>query len=866
MTIASTTNRVSYTGNGAVDTYAYTFKIFSNTDLLVTVRDADDVETTLALTTHYTVTGVGETSGGNVVLVGTPAFAWIDADGDLESGYVLIIRRVRPLRQETDIRNQGSFYPEGHEDEFDKQIMIDQQQQDAIDRSVKTPETVSSSDFSPTLPSDIGGAASKVPLTNEDGDGWADAADWPSADEIINAQGNADDAEASADLAEAWATKIDGAVAASEYSAKAYAIGGTGITDTASKGAAKEWAIETTGTVDGTSYSAKEYAHGTQAGDSTGGSAKNWAQKTDAVVITGAYSAKEWSQGTQVRGAASGGSSKDWSNYTGGTVDNAEYSAKEYAQGTQAGAAGSSKDWAQKTSAVVTGSSYSSKEWATGTQTRGAASGGSSKDWANYTGGTVDNAEYSAKKYAQDSATSATAAQTAVNSAFFRDVVFITSADSPYTIVDATHRGKMICADASSGAITINLPGISGLNLATAFVLGIKKTDTSGNAVVLDANGTDTIDGGGTKSIGVADSGCVIIPDTDTAPDEWTSVEYGTSGGNFVVQAYNGDGSTVAFTLPQDPGSENNVFVHVSGVYQQKDTYSVSGTTLTFSAAPPTGTSNIEVVIGTTRDIGVPSDATVTKAKLAAGAMSADKKSKTTNYTAASDDDVILCDASSGAFTITLPTAVGIGGKIYIIKKTDSSTNKVSIDGNGAETLDGQTIIKLYVQYQTIKIMSDGTNWAVLEYPFHAIAYVKDVKAGSTDGGTFTSGAYQTRVLNTVEGHTGIVSLATNQFTLEAGTYLIQGRAPAILVDDHHTKLRNITDGTDDISGSCGVSSSGTKANDYSMIDGMITITASKAYEFQHRCLTTRATDGFGESSEFGLTEVYAVVKITKVR
>jgi len=62
-------------------------------------------------------------------------------------------------------------------------------------------------------------------------------------------------------LAEEWASKTDGVVASSEYSAKAYAIGGTGVTDTAGKGAAKEWATAAEDdTVDGTEYSAKHYA------------------------------------------------------------------------------------------------------------------------------------------------------------------------------------------------------------------------------------------------------------------------------------------------------------------------------------------------------------------------------------------------------------------------------------------------------------------------------------------------------------------------------------------------------------------------------------------------------------------------------
>jgi hypothetical protein len=62
-------------------------------------------------------------------------------------------------------------------------------------------------------------------------------------------------------LAENWATKIDGVVESSEYSSKAYAIGGTGVTDTAGKGAAKEWATAAEDdTVDGSEYSAKHYS------------------------------------------------------------------------------------------------------------------------------------------------------------------------------------------------------------------------------------------------------------------------------------------------------------------------------------------------------------------------------------------------------------------------------------------------------------------------------------------------------------------------------------------------------------------------------------------------------------------------------
>jgi hypothetical protein len=136
MSIQSSTNRNDYTGSGSTDTYAYSFKIFADTDLVVTKRlISTGVETTLTLTTDYTVTGVGDTSGGSIVLVA----------GNLASTYHLTIRRVRPLTQTLDIRNQGDYFPERTEDAFDKAAMVDQQQQDELDRSSNLTETIAAS-------------------------------------------------------------------------------------------------------------------------------------------------------------------------------------------------------------------------------------------------------------------------------------------------------------------------------------------------------------------------------------------------------------------------------------------------------------------------------------------------------------------------------------------------------------------------------------------------------------------------------------------------------------------------------------------------------------------------------------------------
>ena len=133
MTIASIVNENTYVGAGSTDTFSYGFKIFLNSDLLVTQRDDNDVESTLVLVTDYTVTGAGDTAGGTIVLTA----------GNLTTDYVLTIRRVRPLTQSTDIRNLGDAYPETMENALDHLIMIAQQNARDHDRTMILPETTS---------------------------------------------------------------------------------------------------------------------------------------------------------------------------------------------------------------------------------------------------------------------------------------------------------------------------------------------------------------------------------------------------------------------------------------------------------------------------------------------------------------------------------------------------------------------------------------------------------------------------------------------------------------------------------------------------------------------------------------------------
>lgn len=83
-------------------------------------------------------------------------------------------------------------------------------------------------------------------------------------------------------------------------------------------------------------------------------------------------------------------------------------------------------------------------------------------------------------------------------------------------------------------------------------------------------------------------------------------------------------------------------------------------------------------------------------------------------YTVTADDHVILCDDTSGNITVNLPTASGIDNRLYVIKKTNSSTNTITIDPNGSETIDGSATFLMYDFGDSVRILSDGTNWHII--------------------------------------------------------------------------------------------------------------------------------------------------------
>lgn len=144
MTVTSDVSRSGpYTGTGLVSVFPYEFKIFAETDLRVIRTDSSGVETTLALTTDYTVSGVLDDNGGNVTLVAGP----------LAVGYTLSIRRVLDATQPADLKSQGRISAEVAERAYDRAVMLIQQLQDEVARSLRLPEGEAGSELLTVLPS-----------------------------------------------------------------------------------------------------------------------------------------------------------------------------------------------------------------------------------------------------------------------------------------------------------------------------------------------------------------------------------------------------------------------------------------------------------------------------------------------------------------------------------------------------------------------------------------------------------------------------------------------------------------------------------------------------------------------------------------
>ena len=348
MTIALSANtpRVSYTvAQGATQTaFTVNFEFFDDADLNFYVDG-----TLKTLTTHYTVSG-GNGSTGTINT--TSGNSVVGATG----GSTVVITRSIAFARTTDFPSSGAFEVATLNTELDRFTAIAADISDETSRSMQLADqdtavsmtlplkadrvgtvlgfnaTTGAAEAGPTIANvstltaitgninTLGGISADITtlahlqdgttatnalstLANKAGDITTVAGQVTNMTNITNNLSAVQNASANATLAEGYAVKVDGAVESSKYSSKAWAIGGTGVTDTAGSGSAKSWAVEADA-VDGTEFSAKVYA---SSGSTLNvGSAKNWAlgggdsfSTSTTIGNTGLYSAKYWAEQAQ---------------------------------------------------------------------------------------------------------------------------------------------------------------------------------------------------------------------------------------------------------------------------------------------------------------------------------------------------------------------------------------------------------------------------------------------------------------------------------------------------------------------------------------------------------------------------------------
>lgn len=154
--------------------------------------------------------------------------------------------------------------------------------------------------------------------------------------------------------------------------------------------------------------------------------------------------------------------------------------------------------------------------------------------------------------------------------------------------------------------------------------------------------------------------------------------------------------------------------------------------------------------------------------------------------------------------------------------------------------------------------------WILQKVRANGYIRLHDSKASTTNGGTFTSGAWRKRDITEDQDEGNNVSVASSVITLEAGTYDCFIRCPAFSVNTHKGRLRNTSDGEDTIIGSNAYAFSSSGSSD-SVIQGRFTITAQKNFEIQHQCATTKTTNGMGVPfTASGNNEIYTVAEFWK--
>lgn len=264
------------------------------------------------------------------------------------------------------------------------------------------------------------------------------------------------------------------------------------------------------------------------------------------------------------------------------------------------------------TNAATSATTATTKASEAATSATNAASSASGASTSASNASTSETNAASSASSASSSATSATnSASTATTKASEASTSATNAASSASAAsTSATNAASSATAAAGSATTATTQASTATTQANTATTKASEAATSAANAATSETNAGTSATNAATSASGASTSASNAASSASAASTSATNAAASAttaqnSAGTNNVDRFSGNNSTTAFTLSSAPSSENNTYVFISGVYQQKDTYSLSGTTLTFSAAPPTGTNNIEVQHVSTTPTGV---------------------------------------------------------------------------------------------------------------------------------------------------------------------------------------------------------------------------------------------------------------------
>jgi len=427
-----------------------------------------------------------------------------------------------------------------------------------------------------------------------------------------------------------------------------------------------------------------------------------------------------------------------------------------------------------------------------------------------------------------------------------------------YSVVSSDDRA-LIRMSASGASRTVNLPSTS--SVGTGFTVSIIKTDRTSNAVTIDGNGSETING-----------------ETTIKLENWQdSVTLWTNGSNWWAVYHNSKNVRVLekssnYTMGlQDNGkviacnSGITVSLDAAGTLEAGwhcDVVSVSGTT----TINPNGSQTINGETTLTLEEG----------SFARIFCNGSKFYASTRFATGKGADI----ASAGTMTlgqdgdyfdVTGSTTInGINawrnGHMFTLHFDSALTLKHDVTNF---SLVGDADVDVEAKDEVIFVERSSGKFRMVSWQKHSgKAYELPAfenryfecgyeKAAGADGGTATSGSWQTYALSsTYDNNISGASRSGNTITLPAGTYRFEGQAVFGLVGNVKLRLRNNT-GSSNIFYGLAARSAGSDS-DYilSRIQGVFTISATKTLEIQYRVDATVSSNGRGRASGWG-DEVY---------